>query len=314
MWMFIRRSEKDQSSDYYCTQYICDLCRKTGRKTPEEYNVVFYVSKSFLPITRVLGPLHEKASSTCISLAYCCITQKLRNYSNFRKISINLPCAPLLLLRLRSLPLPCPLPLLPARKKGKKYITFKTFSSFGFYTSSSLTLHCMMLASLPPAETSLWWEITNVKQFPDQLQKSKKLSNRFWLFLAKVLVTELIFCTVSYHMIIYTCDFFRHLCTSLRFRNQIVTQITTTRTVPWSGLRRRQETISYIRPCAPSEEGDVRDVRRVPVELHRAGPGLRGRVGVGADATEVVPGRHQGVGGVAGVHVGAVGGPEIDCT
>ncbi len=74
------------------------------------------------------------------------------------------------------------------------------------------------------------------------------------------------------------------------------------------------ETISYIRPCAPSEEGDVRDVRRVPVELHRSGPGLRGREGVGADATEVVAGRHQGVGGVAGVHVGAVGGPEIDCT
>ncbi len=125
MSMFIRRSEKDLSSYYYCTQYICDICRKTGRKPPQEYNyVVFRVSKSFLPITRVLGPLHKKASSTCISLAYCCITQKLRNYSNFRKISINLPCAPLLLLRLRSLPLPCPLPLLPVRKK--EYITFKT--------------------------------------------------------------------------------------------------------------------------------------------------------------------------------------------
>ncbi len=66
----------------------------------------------------------------------------------------------------------------------------------------------MMLASLPPAETSLREEITNIKQFPDQLQKSKKRSNRFWLYLAKVLVRELIFCTVSYHMIIYTCEVF----------------------------------------------------------------------------------------------------------
>ncbi len=97
-------------------------------------------------------------------------------------------------------------------------------------------------------------------------------------------------------------------------KSKVVTQITTSTYCSTVWASPQTKTISYIRPCAPSEEGDVRDVRRVPVELHRAGPGLRGRVGVGADATEVVPGRHQGVGGVAGVHVGAVGGPEIDCT
>ncbi len=92
MSMFIRRSEKDLSSYYYCTQYICDICRKTGRKPPQEYNYVVFVSPKHFFLSRAfLVHFTKKQAARAYHLRIAVSPKNLGTIATFEKYQSTFP-------------------------------------------------------------------------------------------------------------------------------------------------------------------------------------------------------------------------------